>query len=163
MVSNVLKKVFLYSAGHTYSNLSRLFLRLFTGMLFLQFGLRQIIYLGHTAAGYDGFLGLSPEASVAIIVTVELIVAVCIMLGALTRIAVIPGLAIMCYVEALLFNPASASAATGMFTFQPGYPIMFIGIFIYMLLAGPGKISVDYLIAVNFDRDRDEDEVLENA
>ena len=31
-----------------------------------------------------------------------------------------------------------------------GYlPMMFIGIFIFMMLAGPGKISLDYIISVN--------------
>lgn len=32
---------------------------------------------------------------------------------------------------------------------QPGYlPIMFIGIYLFILLAGPGKISVDYFISI---------------
>ena len=32
---------------------------------------------------------------------------------------------------------------------QPGYlPLMFIGIYIYILLAGPGKISLDYFISL---------------
>lgn len=162
MVASSLKKFFLFSAGHTYSNLSRLFLRLFTGLLFLQFGLRQIIYLHELAPGFDGFLSLSPETSLAVVVTIELICAVCIMLGIFTRIAAVPALALMCYVESLLFT-GGADATAGVFSFQPGYPVMFIGIFIYMLLAGPGKISLDYLIAVNFDRDKEEDEVLEKA
>lgn len=162
MVASSLKKFFLFSAGHTYSNLSRLFLRLFTGLIFLQFGLRQIIYLHSLAPAFDGFWGLSPEASLAVIVTVELICAVCIMLGIFTRLAVIPALVLMCYVESLLISPMPGADAS-VFSFQPGYPVMFIGIFIYMLLAGPGKISLDYLIAVNFDRDKEEDEVLEKA
>ena len=37
------KNLFLYSAGHTYSNLSRLFLRLFTGIMFLQLCIRQML------------------------------------------------------------------------------------------------------------------------
>ena len=28
-------------------------------------------------------------------------------------------------------------------------PIMFLGIFLFMMLSGPGKISLDYIISVN--------------
>ena len=37
------KNLFLYSVGHTYSNLSRLFLRLFAGVMFLQLCIRQML------------------------------------------------------------------------------------------------------------------------
>ena len=53
--------------------------------------------------------------------------------------------------------------STYVFTFTPGYPVMFLGVFFFLLLAGPGKISVDYLIAVNIERNREEDEVLDNV
>ena len=43
-------------------------------------------------------------------------------------------------------------------------PILFIGIFIYMLLAGPGKISLDYLISIKlFGHDRQAEDELEKA
>lgn len=160
MVPKAVKNLFMFSVGHTYSNLSRLFLRLFTGVMFLQFGIRQVLHFDVIAPTYSGFWGLSPEVSVSIIVVVELLCATCIVLGLLTRIAVIPALALMIYVEGLLMGP---DVSNQLFTFQPGYPIMFIGIFVYMLLAGPGKISVDYLIAVHFDRDREDDEILDKA
>ena len=44
-------------------------------------------------------------------------------------------------------------------------PIMFIGIYIYMLIAGPGKISLDYFISlyiINL-RGKDEEEELEEV
>ena len=40
---------------------------------------------------------------------------------------------------------------------------MFIGIFIYMLLAGPGKISLDYIIAAHFTENVDDEHVIDNA
>jgi len=40
---------------------------------------------------------------------------------------------------------------------------MFIGIFVYMLLAGPGKISLDYIIAAHFTESANDEEVLDNA
>lgn len=162
MGPRVLKNFFLYSVGHTYSNLSRLFLRLFTGVIFLQFGIRQILHFSEITPYFSGFWGMSPELCISLIVSVELICATCISLGFLTRIAVFPAFALMCYVESLLMHPMNL-ASNQLFIFQPGYPIMFMGIFIYMLLAGPGKVSVDYLIAVHLDHNQEEDEVLEKA
>src|SRR3712207_3567685 len=124
MVPNAVKNLFLYSVGHTYSNLSRLFLRLFTGMMFMQFGLRQILHFGEIAPTFAGFWGMSPELSISLIVTIELMCAVCIMIGILVRIAVLPAFGLMCYVEYLLMNPAS-EITNQLFIFQPGYPVMF--------------------------------------
>lgn len=40
-------------------------------------------------------------------------------------------------------------SAYGIDSTQPGYlPIMFIGIYLFTLLAGPGKISLDYFISL---------------
>ena len=50
-----------------------------------------------------------------------------------------------------------------LFTFQPGYPVMFIGIFLFFLLSGPGKISLDYVISAQLVEPNDDDEILEKA
>ena len=71
------KNLFLYSAGHTYSNLSRLFLRLFTGIMFLQLCIRQMLNFDQIVHSFNGFLGLSPEASITLLVIVELLCASC--------------------------------------------------------------------------------------
>lgn len=148
------KKLFMYvGAGYTYSNLSRLFLRVFTGVMFLQLGIRQVIH-------FDYLAGTAGDTLLSVIVVIELLCAVLIMMGLLTRLALIPSIAIMCYAETLV---SPASGAGQLFNFEPGYPVMFLGIFIFMLLAGPGKISLDYLIAVHLNRNRDEDEILEQA
>ena len=137
------KNLFLYSTGYTYSNLSRLFLRLFTGIMFMQLCIRQVLSFDAIVPSFTGFLGMSPEASMTLLVALELLCAVCLMLGFLTRLAVLFPLA--------LFN------------FAPGYPVMFIGIFIYILLAGPGKISLDYIIAAHFTESRADEQVIDNA
>ncbi|MBR6247974.1 MAG: hypothetical protein IKQ89_03125 [Muribaculaceae bacterium] len=79
----------------------------------------------------------------------------------LTRIAVLPPLVIMCIAENILFSQGHVTEQ--LFSFQPGYPVMFIGIFVYMLLAGPGKISLDYIISVHLIDREDEDEAIEKA
>ena len=156
------KNLFLYSVGHTYSNLSRLFLRLFTGIMFLQLCIRQMLNFDAIVPTFDGFLGLSPEASMTVLVIVELLCAVCIMLGFLTRLSVLFPMVLMLVAENIIMA-SPTSAPNPLFNFQPGYPLMFIGIFIYMLLAGPGKISLDYIIAAHFTENVNDEEVLDNA
>ena len=160
-MTNFFKNLFLYSVGHTYSNLSRLFLRLFTGIMFLQLCIRQMLNFDEIVHSFDGFLGLSPESAMTVLLVVELLCAVCIMLGFLTRLAVLFPMGLMLVAENVLLPQASVTDP--MFSFLPGYPVMFIGIFVFMLLAGPGKISLDYLIAAHFTESRVEEEVLDKA
>ena len=161
-MTNFFKNLFLYGVGHTYSNLSRLFLRLFTGIMFLQLCIRQMLNFDQIVPTFDGFLGLSPETSMTLLVIVELLCAVCIMLGFLTRLAVLFPLGLMLVAERVIMSSPD-SVSDQIFNFQPGYPVMFIGIFVFMLLAGPGKISLDYFIAAHFTENRVEEEVLDKA
>ena len=156
------KNLFLYSAGHTYSNLSRLFLRLFTGILFLQLSLRQMLNFDEIVHSFDGFLGLTPETSMTVLVVVEVLCAVCIMLGLLTRLAVLLPLGLMLAAEKITLSSQTGEAVQ-LLNFEHGYPVMFIGIFIFLLLAGPGKISLDYIIAAYFTETPDDEQAIENA
>lgn len=156
------KNLFLYSAGHTYSNLSRLFLRLFTGIMFLQLCIRQMLSFDQIVPTFQGFLGMSPEASMTVLVVIELLCAVCIMLGFLTRLSVLFPLGLMLVAEDVIM--ASPESVTDqLFNFQPGYPVMFIGIFVFLLLAGPGKISLDYFIAAHFTESAADENVIDRA
>ena len=73
MVPTFFKKLLLYSAGHTYSNLSRLFIRLFVGIMFMQFGLRQ--WKSFVAISNDmiGLVGMSGEATLVVVIVCELV------------------------------------------------------------------------------------------
>ncbi len=161
-MTNFFKNLFLYSVGHTYSNLSRLFLRLFTGIMFLQLCIRQMMAFDSIVPTFGGFLGMSPETSITVLVAIELLCAVCIMLGLLTRLAVLFPLGLMLAVEKV-FMSSQATVTDQLFNFQPGYPVMFIGIFVYMLLAGPGKISLDYIIAAHFTETPADEQTIDNA
>ena len=156
------KNLFLYSTGYTYSNLSRLFLRLFTGIMFLQLSIRQVFNFDAIVHASDGWLGLSPESAVITLVVIELLCAVCIMLGFLTRLAVLFPLVLMLLAENLIMS-SQTSVPGQLFNFEPGYPVMFIGIFVYMLLAGPGKISLDYFIAAHFTESAADENVIDKA
>lgn len=156
------KNLFLYSVGHTYSNLSRLFLRLFTGIMFLQLCIRQSLNFDAIVNSHQGIMGLSPEATITALLIIELVCAVCIMLGLLTRLAVLFPLGLMIAVEHAIMSSGD-SITNQLFNFQPGYPVMFIGIFIYLLLAGPGKISLDYIIAAHFTETPADEQALDKA
>jgi len=161
-----LQSLFMMNVGHTYSNLSRLFLRLFTGLMFLQFSVRQMLHLDDFAHSAMGVMGAASESTIVTIVVIEIVCAVFIILGLFTRLALLPSIGVMIYAKTTMPISASvADASQQMFFFEPGYPIMFLGIFVYMLLAGPGKISLDYLVAIHTisEKDDEESEVLEKA
>lgn len=148
MVPVFLKKLLLYSTGHTYSNLSRLFLRLFTGIMFMQFGIRQWTYFDEISHTMVGVLGMSGGATLVLMIIIELVCSTLIILGLLSRLAVLLPLVTMVVAEGVLLKSMDVAPAM-LFSTQPGYvPILFIGIFVYMLLAGPGKVSLDYLISL---------------
>lgn len=161
-MTSFFKNLFLYSTGYTYSNLSRLFLRLFTGIMFMQLCIRQVLSFDAIVPSFTGFLGMSPEASMTLLVALELLCAVCLMLGFLTRLAVLFPLGVMLFAENVVMSSPTPVTDT-LFNFAPGYPVMFIGIFIYILLAGPGKISLDYIIAAHFTESRADEQVIDNA
>ena len=49
---------------------------------------------------------------------------------------------------------------------QQGFlPVMFLGIYFFLLLVGPGKISIDYFMSLHLihSEDRSEDEELEEV
>lgn len=156
------KKILLFCTGYTYSNLSRLFLRLFVGVMFLHVCVRQFLDMGHLPTEFTGFLGMSPEASLTVLLVIEALCAAFIILGFLTRIAVLPPLAVMCVAEAVAYSSYDTVSPT-LLTFQPGYPVMFIGIFLFLLLSGPGKISLDYIISAQMFEPSDDDTILEQA
>ncbi len=161
MVPKGIKNLFLYSAGHTYSNLSRLFLRMFTGVMFLQLAIRQSLHIDEITLQLQG---ASAESWIVALVVVEIMCAVFIMLGFLTRIAIVPSMVLMWHAEEVIMNSTGA-VSDQLFNFSPGYPLMFMGIFVFMLLAGPGKISLDYLLALHVTPDRSDEEsaVLDKA
>ena len=158
----IFKKIMLFCTGYTYSNLSRLFLRLFVGVMFLHVCVRQFLDLGHLPADFPGFWGMDPATSMTILLIIEALCAAFIILGFLTRIAVIPPLVVMCLAESIVFSSYDTVTPT-LFTFQPGYPVMFIGIFLFILLSGPGKISLDYIISVHLIETNDDNEIIEKA
>lgn len=141
---------FVKLTGYSYSNLARLFMRLFVGVMLLQFGIRHLVNYSELCNSFPTVLNMSSECSLIIMIIIELVCSLFIMTGFLTRPAVIPPICAMIAAEYYILHDMVPNLPVyGLDSTDPGYlPIMFIGIYIYILLAGAGKISLDYFISL---------------
>lgn len=162
-----LKYLFMHSCGHTYRNLSRLFIRLFVGVMFLQFGIRHIVYYDMIVNDFPSVMGMDSATTLLTIILIEVCCSILIMFGILTRIATIPPIIAMVIAEKLIIEGELTIVSPEMVAYQPGYlPVMFAGIFCFIILSGPGKISFDYLISLhflNYDEEKGDEEVIETV
>lgn len=145
-----LKRTYIRFSGYSYTNMGRLFLRLFVGIMFMQFGLRQLGNYDAMSSIFPAILGMSAEASFIVMTVIEIVCPIFIMFGFLTRVMVIPPFITMCVAEYYLLHDYVSQASYLLNWEQPGYlPIMFLGILFFILLVGPGKISVDYFLSLH--------------
>lgn len=144
------KRIYFWSTGYSYTNLGRLFLRLFVGVMLLQFGVRQWIHFDELDSLFPAVLGMTSEASMIVMICIEVICSIFIMAGFLTRLMIIPPFAAMAVAEHYLLHDYVREAAYLISWNQPGHlPVMFMGIYFFLLLVGPGKISVDYFLSLH--------------
>lgn len=166
-LTSVIANIFLRLTGYTYTNLARLFMRLFVGVMLLQFGIRHLVHFEALSETFPTVMSLSPGTSLILMIIVELVCSLFIMVGFLTRLSTLPPIVAMCAAEYYILHDMVPNLPVyGLDSTDPGYlPIMFIGIYIYMLIAGPGKISFDYLISLYLinSRGKDEEEELEEV
>lgn len=158
-LTSIIKSLYIRSTGYSYTNLGRLFLRLFVGIMLIQFGVRQLARFFELRDVFPAVLGMSHEASLVVMIVIELVCSLFIMCGFLTRLMLLPpfaAMAVACYHQ--LHD--CASEATYMIDWQhEGYlPVMFMGIFFFLLLVGPGKISCDYFISLHIIHTEDKSE-----
>ena len=152
------RKLFIAEAYRSFSNLSRFFMRAFTGIMFLQFGIRQMANFDYFAVSFPSVFGMSSEAVLTTMITVEIVFSIMLIFGFLTRFAALVPAIVMAVAEyhivangfnERLFDPASEVSL--LYSLQLGYvPMLFVGMFVFILLAGPGKVSVDYLLSLYF-------------
>ena len=148
-LSRFLKRVYFRSTGYSYTNLGRLFLRLFVGIMLMQFGIRQLARFYELQHMFPSVLGMSPETSLVIMIAIEIICSLFIMFGFLTRLMILPPFIAMIMAEYHLLHNSAVEAAYLLDWQQQGYlPIMFLGIYFFLALVGPGKISVDYFLSL---------------
>lgn len=144
------KKLYFWGSGYSYTNLGRLFLRLFVGLMLLQFGVRQILDFEAERLLFPSVMGMSPSAGCIVMVCIEIGCSVFIMCGFLTRLMIIPPFIAMLFAEYHILHNISPEAPYMLQWDQIGYlPIMFLGIYFFLMLVGPGKISVDYFLSLH--------------
>lgn len=149
-LSGKIKWAYFKSTGYSYANLGRLFLRLFIGIMLMQFGIRQIDNFHILKDFFPGVIGMTSHASLIVMICIEIVCSTFIMFGFLTRIMILPPLVSMVMAEYYLLHDVSHEAAYLLDWQQAGYvPILFMGIYFFLLLVGPGKISVDYFLSLH--------------
>ena len=160
------KRFYLRTTGYSYTNMGRLFLRLFVGIMFMQFGIRQLISYDIFAGTFPSVFGMEPSVSLLLMTVIEIGCSFFIMVGMFTRLMCIPPFLSMCVAEYYLLSESMSQASYMISWQQLGYlPVMFMGIYFFLILVGPGKISVDYVLSLHIihTEDRDEDDELEQV
>lgn len=158
-IRDKLISIYIKTTGYSYTNLGRLFLRLFVGLMLLQFGIRQWMNFDELCIDAPAVPGLSSCASLILLIAVEIICSLFIMAGFLTRMLTLPPFLAMILTEIYLLQDRLPSSPFVHSCTQQGYlPVMFLGIYFFILLVGPGKISVDYFLSLHFIHSADKSE-----
>lgn len=148
---NSLKKIYIRTTGYSYTNMGRLFLRLFVGIMMMQFGIRQLYNFEAAKAMFPSLFGIDPEVTLMLMIAIEIICSLFIMAGFMTRIMALPPFFAMMVAEYYILHDLVSEAPYMLSWSQQGYvPVMFMGIYFFIMLVGPGKISVDYFLSLHF-------------
>lgn len=148
---NIFKRIYIRTTGYSYTNMGRFFLRMFVGVMLMQFGVRQWMHFQDFAATFPSYFGIGSDATMIVMIAVEIFCSFCIMIGFCTRIMTVPPFIAMFFAEHYLLTHSSVAAPYLLTWADPGYvPILFMGIYFFIMLVGPGKISVDYFLSLHF-------------
>lgn len=149
-LSGQIKRLYFKSTGYSYANMGRLFLRLFIGIMMMQFGVRQIDQFDVLKDVFPGVIGMTSHATLIVMICIEIVCSTFIMFGFLTRLMTIPPFVAMILAEYHILHDYVSEAAYLLDWHQIGYvPILFMGIYFFLMLVGPGKISVDYFLSLH--------------
>ena len=117
--------------------------------MLLQFGVRQIDNFDILKDVFPGVIGMTSHATLIVMICIEVVCSVFIMFGFLTRLMILPPFVAMILAEYHILHDYIHEATYLIDWQQPGYvPILFMVIYFFLLLVGPGKISVDYFLSL---------------
>jgi len=132
------KKLFNTTYSATSLSLSLLLLRLALGGLMIPHGYQKLVRFASKSSGFTDPFHIGGPASMSLTIFAELFCAVLIVLGLLTRLACIP--LIIAMSVALFYSHQGQVFGDG------EDAALYLAGFTALLLAGPGKISLDKLI-----------------
>ena len=143
--ANLLRQIYFKSTGYSFTHMGRLFLRMFAGIMLSQFGIWQL--MGASGNDYSNILPLIASGlPIWLVIIVEIICPFLFMIGFCTRVTIVPPfvLMIMSCIEICSRFPLGCFIASQLLC----APFLFLGIFMFLLLVGPGKISIDYFYSL---------------
>ncbi len=120
--------------GH-YLDFAKLFLRIiFSGMMLIH-GMDKMLSFSVLKSSFPPSIGLSSEWSLIMIILVEVGCSLLVLLGLLTRLAVLPLMFAMIIAAFFTFSPVTIGVVE--------LPMLYFAGFFFLLLAGPGRYSID--------------------
>jgi putative oxidoreductase len=135
-----MKKLFSTRVSENALAFALLVLRVGAGSLMLmKHGLDKLMHFSQKAGGFADPFGIGSTASLSLAVFAEFFCAVFIILGLFTRLATIPLIIAM--------SVALFVAHQGDFFGKGELAGLFLIVFVTLLFTGPGKVSLDRLIA----------------
>lgn len=150
------RQLYFKTTGYSFTHMGRLFLRLFVGLMLAQFGVRQLA--GDAEPGFFNIPLVAEGLAEWLVIVVEVICSFFIMIGLFTRLMLIPPFVLM------IVSSHQICMGEGYGNFSTvemmSVPFLFMGIYFFFFLVGPGKISLDYfysLYLINRHQDKEED------
>lgn len=144
-LGTIFPQIYFKSTGYSFTNMGRLFLRLFIGLMLAQFGVRQLMGMPAEAMPFE-FPYVAGGLTTWLIIIIELVCSFFIMIGLFTRAAIVPPFVLMIvschriFADFSFYGNASAQLLA--------LPFLFMGVYMFIMLVGPGKISVDYFFSL---------------
>lgn len=120
------------------SGLARLFLRIAAGILMLSHGISKIEHFSSLSSLFPDPLGWGSGVSLVLMILVEVGCSVLLMVGLMTRLAVLP-LIFGMGVAAFYTHPVITLSHVEL-------PLLYLVLYVGIFLLGPGKCSIDYLL-----------------
>ena len=133
-----MKKFFNSRISDTAASLSLLVLRIAAGGLMIPHGYQKMVNFAAKSPGFADPFGIGGSMSMGLTIFAEFFCAILIVVGLLTRLAAIPLIIAMLVIvfyshQGLIFAKAEL-------------PALYLAGYIAILIAGPGKFSLDRLI-----------------
>ncbi|RHJ93417.1 DoxX family protein [Parabacteroides bouchesdurhonensis] len=119
-------------------------LRILFGGLLLTHGLQKLTNYAEMSAVFPDPLGVGSNVSLGLAIFGELVCSMGFILGALYRLAMIPMLFTMCMAFFVIHGNDAFAVKELAF--------IYLMVFIFMYITGPGKFSVDRIISVSISK-----------
>ena len=120
--------------------------RIVFGLLFLRHGISKWIHYDTLVSTLPNPLGMGSEATLIIIIIIEVFCSCALIIGFLSRFALIPMIFDMFIVVTVVLSKTPFEVKE--------LPLLYLIIFILLLFSGPGKYSFDSLIGRSILRNR---------